>query len=218
MRGLRQVLTPTTPTAVPPVEALSSLGTRGEGPRGEGDAGFDQLEGLFKTLRLRVTRPAVDYSNASLRRWLPSFDSASAVVFVASLADFDQRLFDDERRTQLDVAIDRFDRVRHSRWLRDTPCVLLLEHRRAFEEGVHRYPQCDHSYEGDGSVESCLQHVRARFTERGHPPRGGGRASDSPQTYVQVLVEGCGTLNTKFWLSAIVAMVIDQDLCAAPRR
>lgn len=68
------------------------------------------------------------------RKYLHSFQSVTAVVFVVNLADYDQVLYEDRNKNRLEESLDLFKEVANSRWLADTPILLFLNKRDLFVE------------------------------------------------------------------------------------
>lgn len=67
------------------------------------------------------------------RKWIHCFDNVDAVVFVASLSEFDQVLFEDESQNRLDEALDLFRQIVNSKWFKETAIVLFLNKKVRFE-------------------------------------------------------------------------------------
>ena len=70
------------------------------------------------------------------RKWIHCFDNVNAVVFVASLSEFDQNLFEDETKNRLDEALELFQQISNSKWFQDTSLILFLNKKDLFEKKV----------------------------------------------------------------------------------
>merc|ERR1719198_1168653 len=52
------------------------------------------------------------------RKWIHCFDNVNAVVFVASLSEFDQMLFEDNNMNRIDEAVSLFKQIVNSKWFK----------------------------------------------------------------------------------------------------
>eukprot|EP00477_Mikrocytos_mackini_P000610 GAHX01000651.1.p1 GENE.GAHX01000651.1~~GAHX01000651.1.p1 ORF type:complete len:560 (-),score=132.35 GAHX01000651.1:38-1501(-) len=74
------------------------------------------------------------------RKWLHSFDDVTAVIFVASIAGYDQVLFEDETTNRLEEALALFEQICNMRYFEKVTYVLFLNKKDVFREKVHRIP------------------------------------------------------------------------------
>lgn len=72
------------------------------------------------------------------RKWIHCFDNVNAVVFVASLSEFDQNLYEDESKNRLDEALELFQQISNSKWFAETSLILFLNKKDLFEKKVCR--------------------------------------------------------------------------------
>ena len=70
------------------------------------------------------------------RKWIHCFDNVDAVVFVASLSEFDQVLYEDENKNRLDEALELFAQISNSKWFTDSSLILFLNMKDLFEKKV----------------------------------------------------------------------------------
>eukprot|EP00639_Heterosigma_akashiwo_P031807 CAMPEP_0194735310 /NCGR_PEP_ID=MMETSP0296-20130528/73037_1 /TAXON_ID=39354 /ORGANISM="Heterosigma akashiwo, Strain CCMP2393" /LENGTH=333 /DNA_ID=CAMNT_0039644457 /DNA_START=65 /DNA_END=1062 /DNA_ORIENTATION=+ len=68
------------------------------------------------------------------RKWIHHFDNVTAVIFVASLAEFDQRLFEDSTKNRMVEALELWEDVCENAHLRGAALVLFLNKRDLFLE------------------------------------------------------------------------------------
>jgi len=74
------------------------------------------------------------------KKWIHCFENVTAVIFVAAISEYDQRLFEDENTNRVDEALKLFDEISNSRWFKDTSLLLFLNKRDLFEEKIQRVP------------------------------------------------------------------------------
>merc|ERR1719440_1094743 len=68
------------------------------------------------------------------RKWIHCFDNVDSVVFVASLSEFDQNLYEDETKNRLDEALELFAQISNSKWFKECAMILFLNKKDLFEK------------------------------------------------------------------------------------
>jgi guanine nucleotide-binding protein G(i) subunit alpha len=110
------------------------------------------------------------------RKWVHLFDGVSAVVFVASLADYDLVMEEDGVTNRLVDSLGLFAEVANGRWFERSSVILLLNKRDAFEaklattplrhEGDKVTPPRFQDYDGGAKdVGEALKYLTGRFLE-----------------------------------------------------
>ncbi|CAN0387915.1 unnamed protein product, partial [Hapterophycus canaliculatus] len=74
------------------------------------------------------------------KKWLHCFDDVKAVVFLISLAGYNQVMFEDATQNRLQEALDLFTQVVSNPIFRDTPIHVLLNKTDLFEEMIQEVP------------------------------------------------------------------------------
>ncbi|GMH81662.1 hypothetical protein TrVE_jg3078 [Triparma verrucosa] len=72
------------------------------------------------------------------KKWIHCFDDVTAVIFVAALSEYDQRLFEDANTNRMVEAIDLFDEIANNRYFRESSMILFLNKRDLFEGKIER--------------------------------------------------------------------------------
>jgi len=70
------------------------------------------------------------------KKWIHCFSEVTAVIFVASLSEYDQRLFEDDETNRMTEAINLFDEICNSRWFVNTSMILFLNKKDLFKEKI----------------------------------------------------------------------------------
>lgn len=78
------------------------------------------------------------------RKWIHCFDHVTALVFVASLSEYDQVLFEDADKNRLDEALDLFKQIVNSKWFKNTAIILFLNKKDLFEMKLAKVPMDKH--------------------------------------------------------------------------
>jgi GTPase SAR1 family protein len=110
----------------------------------------DILQTRVRTTGIVESQFAVDNNKFSLydvggqrnerKKWIHCFENVTAVIFVAAISEYDQRLFEDEATNRVDEALKLFDEICNSRWFKDTSLLLFLNKRDLFEDKIGRIP------------------------------------------------------------------------------
>jgi len=70
------------------------------------------------------------------KKWIHCFSEVTAVIFVASLSEYDQRLFEDDETNRMVEAINLFDEICNSRWFVNTSMILFLNKKDLFKDKI----------------------------------------------------------------------------------
>jgi hypothetical protein len=126
---------------------------------------------------------------------------------VASLADYDLKLFEDETTNRMHEALTLFKEIVRSRWFRNVPVVLYLNKRDLFAEKLPRVPLtvCFPEYTGPQRYDEAVEFISNRFGELSH--------SDKP-VYTHCT---CATdqHNQQHVFNAVKDILIRRSLCEA---
>lgn len=71
---------------------------------------------------------------AERRKWIHSFEDSTAALFVTSLSEYDQNLFEDNSKNRLEEAFDLFRSCIESQWLNKATFILFLNKKDLFDE------------------------------------------------------------------------------------
>jgi len=71
---------------------------------------------------------------AERRKWIHCFDNVTAMIFVASLAEYDQVLYEDRKKNRLRESLELFQEVANSDFFDRVPVLLFLNKRDLFQQ------------------------------------------------------------------------------------
>ena len=74
------------------------------------------------------------------RKWIHCFDCVTAVLFCASLSEYDQTLREDDTQNRMKESLLLFDEICNSPWFRDTAFILFLNKTDLFRDKIQRVP------------------------------------------------------------------------------
>eukprot|EP00743_Colponemidia_sp_Colp-15_P000139 GILK01000159.1.p1 GENE.GILK01000159.1~~GILK01000159.1.p1 ORF type:complete len:354 (-),score=86.21 GILK01000159.1:371-1432(-) len=74
------------------------------------------------------------------KKWMHCFENVTAVIFVASMSEYDQKLYEDENMNRMTESVNLFNEICNSRWFDKTSMILFLNKRDLFEEKIRKVP------------------------------------------------------------------------------
>ena len=78
------------------------------------------------------------------KKWIHCFENVTALVFLVSLSEYDQMLYEDESVNRMQEALTLFDSICNSRWFVKTSIILFLNKIDLFAEKLPRSPLEDY--------------------------------------------------------------------------
>jgi hypothetical protein len=109
------------------------------------------------------------YQRTERRRWLHIFEDVAFVWYHASLAEFNELLYEDEQTNRMTESIQLWTQIANSRWFRAQPFImffLVFTHTDVLRAKLERGAQFKRhapGYTGDNSFDSVLQHIRDMY-------------------------------------------------------
>eukprot|EP01118_Nematostelium_gracile_P009784 TRINITY_DN3309_c0_g1_i1.p1 TRINITY_DN3309_c0_g1~~TRINITY_DN3309_c0_g1_i1.p1 ORF type:complete len:362 (-),score=105.18 TRINITY_DN3309_c0_g1_i1:23-1108(-) len=99
------------------------------------------------------------------RKWIHTFDDVTAIIFVASLSEYDQRLYEDQNTNRMMEALKLFRDITNSRWFENTPIILFLNKEDLFREKIQRVPLsvCFKDYKGANEFTEASTFIKNQF-------------------------------------------------------
>lgn len=101
------------------------------------------------------------------RKWIHVFDDVTAILFVTSLSEYDQRLFEDDNMNRMRESLLLFDEICNCRYFKTTSIIVFFNKRDLFEEKIRRIDlkACFPDYTGGLKYEEALKFIQSRFLE-----------------------------------------------------
>ena len=139
------------------------------------------------------------------RKWIHCFDNVDSVVFVASLSEFDQKLYEDETKNRLDEALELFQQISNSKWFAKSSIFLFLNKKDLFEKklGEKNFGDYVKDYSGPNEFTATSEYCKAEFLKK-------VKSQDkSIYTHITTAIDKS---NVKFVFQAVVAMILEANL------
>jgi len=103
------------------------------------------------------------------RKWIHCFEDVTAIIFVASLSDYDLRLYEDNETNRMHESLELFRELCSTKWFPNTSLILFLNKKDIFEEKIKHVPLtvCFPDYVSSSTdvAEAGKNYIRDRFLE-----------------------------------------------------
>ncbi|KAG9082446.1 guanine nucleotide-binding protein subunit alpha, partial [Ceratobasidium sp. 392] len=99
------------------------------------------------------------------KKWIHCFENVTALVFLVSLSEYDQMLYEDESVNRMQEALTLFDSICNSRWFVKTSIILFLNKIDLFAEKLPHSPMGDYfpDYQGGDNYDAACDYLLHRF-------------------------------------------------------
>uniref|UniRef100_A0A914KG30 Uncharacterized protein n=1 Tax=Meloidogyne incognita TaxID=6306 RepID=A0A914KG30_MELIC len=125
--------------------------------------GVVKLQFMFKSIEFNVYD--VGGQRSERRKWIHVFDDVNAIIFVAAISEYDQRVREDNRTNRLMEAIELFHNVANSMYFAKSTMILFLNKKDLFEEKIKKLSLSILflSYGGGLNYDEGITFLRSRF-------------------------------------------------------
>jgi len=105
------------------------------------------------------------------KKWIHCFEGVTAVIFVAALSEYDQKLFEDASTNRMVEALDLFEEICNNTYFVRSSMILFLNKRDLFSEkikvkNIRDYPSFSDYSGPDGDYEAGVQYFLEKFLDR----------------------------------------------------
>ena len=73
------------------------------------------------------------------RKWIHCFENVTAVIFVAAISEYNQKLFEDATTNRMLEALEIFEEINQNKFFIKASMILFLNKRDLFEEKIKKY-------------------------------------------------------------------------------
>ncbi|KLO11724.1 heterotrimeric G protein alpha subunit B [Schizopora paradoxa] len=122
-------------------------------------------ETMFKVGELTYRLFDVGGQRSERKKWIHCFENVTALVFLVSLSEYDQMLYEDESVNRMQEALTLFDSICNSRWFVKTSIILFLNKIDLFAEKLPHSPLGDYfeDYTGGDNYDLACEYLLHRF-------------------------------------------------------
>lgn len=107
------------------------------------------------------------------KKWMHCFDDVKCILFIVSLAGYNQVLFEDANMNRMEESLNLFEQTAGNDMFRHTPIFLFLNKKDLFEQMLRETPlsECKEfaDYKGSTNVMESLKFIEEKFKERMAP-------------------------------------------------
>ncbi|CAL2045519.1 unnamed protein product [Caenorhabditis brenneri] len=132
-------------------------------------SGVSQADVVLKNIKLTICDCGGQRSER--RKWYHFFDDNNAVLFVAAISEFDQKLIEDENTNRMEEAIRLFWTVFNGKFFNKSAVILFLNKIDIFREKMKSVKIKDSfpRYDGPNTVQDGVKFFRKQFKDGIHP-------------------------------------------------
>jgi len=73
-----------------------------------------------------------------VNRWIHCFDDVTAIIFVTSLSEYDQKLFEDEKMNRMEESLNLFEEIINCRYFKNTPIIVFYNKKDLFQKKIQK--------------------------------------------------------------------------------
>jgi len=102
------------------------------------------------------------------RKWIHCFSDVTAVLFVCSLSEYDQKLSEDESVNRMHESLKLFEEICNNQFFFSTPMILFLNKRDIFAEKIKKIPLtvCFPEYTGGNDYDKATKFISDKFLSK----------------------------------------------------
>lgn len=139
------------------------------------------------------------------KKWIHCFEKVTAVMFVAAISEYDQKLYEDESTNRVVEALNLFDDIANAEWFRDSCMILFLNKSDIFRDKIQVVPLSNYfnDYHGSpGDADAAQLWLQNQFLNKNRQPK---------QVFSHITC-ATNTDNIKHVFNSIQANIIDTAL------
>eukprot|EP01006_Ploeotia_vitrea_P054166 TRINITY_DN67856_c2_g1_i7.p2 TRINITY_DN67856_c2_g1~~TRINITY_DN67856_c2_g1_i7.p2 ORF type:complete len:359 (-),score=178.46 TRINITY_DN67856_c2_g1_i7:1606-2682(-) len=140
------------------------------------------------------------------KKWIHCFDAVTAILFIASLSEYDQVLAEDHTRNRMVESLHLFEGIVNLPWFKNTSTLLFLNKKDLFERKVERIDIGNYFPEYEGGLDYMLG---LRFIQGMYFARNNDQAN---KTIYFHLTDATDTENIEFVWKATQHIILEQHL------
>lgn len=139
------------------------------------------------------------------KKWIHCFDDVTAIMFIASLSEYNQVLAEDRNRNRLTESLDLFEGIANLPWFEKASIILFLNKNDLFEEKVLKIDIQDYhpEYTGGLNYDNGLTWIQEEYYDRNE--------NEEKTLYCHV-TDATNTQNVTFVWKATESIILEQKL------
>lgn len=140
------------------------------------------------------------------KKWIHCFDNVTAVLFCASLSEYDQRLYEDDSVNRMQESLSLFEQTCQTKWFDNASIILFLNKSDIFQEKIQKKDLkiCFPDYTGGNDFLNGTQFIESKFMER----------NKSGKVVYTHITCATNTENIRFVFNAVRDIIINKYLAS----
>jgi len=142
------------------------------------------------------------------KKWMHCFDDVTAIMFIASLSEYNQVLAEDRTKNRLHESLDLFEGVANLVWFEQASVILFLNKKDLFEEKVVKIDIGDFhpAYTGGLDYEAGVSWIQEEYFDRN---------DDDDKTLYTHVTDATNTENVKFVWQTAQVIILESKLLSS---
>jgi len=126
----------------------------------------------FQTPKLKFELVDVGGQRSERKKWIQCFDNVTAVLFIISLSDFNQMLYEDDTTNRMRESQKLFDEILNSVFFKKTPFIVFFNKVDLFREKLRSHILADYlpDYGGPNDFAPALEYIKRQYLKRNKQP------------------------------------------------
>lgn len=102
------------------------------------------------------------------RKWIHCFEDVTAIIFCASMSEYDQKLQEDDQTNRMMEALKLFKDICISKWFKETAIILFLNKKDIFEKKIEKVPLTlvFENYKGGSKYAEASEYIEQQFLKQ----------------------------------------------------
>lgn len=149
------------------------------------------------------------------KKWIHCFENVTAILYVASLTEYDQVLAEDRSRNRLEESLALFEGVITLPWFKNASVILFLNKKDLFEEkildvhiGKYHPAYLEDKDNKPGDAEQGMKFIQKMYTEKA---QGDGKKGPERNIYVH-LTTATNTENVAIIWKSAKHIILEKNL------
>jgi len=126
----------------------------------------------FQTPKLKFELVDVGGQRSERKKWIQCFDNVTAVLFIISLGDFNQMLYEDDTTNRMRESQKLFDEILNSVFFQKTPFIVFFNKVDLFREKLSRHILADYlpDYGGPNDFAPAFEYIKRQYLKKNKNP------------------------------------------------
>jgi len=107
------------------------------------------------------------------KKWIHCFEGVTAVIYVTSLSEYDQTLFEDNKTNRMEESLKLFTEICNSIWFKNSYMILFFNKMDIFKEKIQKEDPknyCFPDYTGGKNETAAFEYIKKQFLSKNLDP------------------------------------------------